>query len=37
MGIDGRALDRISVPRPGRFTHELTFRRCLQCGSATEK
>jgi hypothetical protein len=27
----GRALDRIGVPHPGRFTDEFTFRRCPQC------
>lgn len=27
-----RALDRIGVPHPGRFTDEFTFRRCPQCG-----
>ncbi len=27
-----RALDKIRVPHPGRFTDEFTFRRCLQCG-----
>lgn len=26
------ALDKIGVPRPGRFTDEFTFRRCVQCG-----
>lgn len=28
----GRALDRIGVPHPGRFTDEFTFRRCPRCG-----
>jgi hypothetical protein len=28
----GRALDRIGVPHPNRFTDEFTFRRCPQCG-----
>jgi hypothetical protein len=27
-----RALDRIGVPHPGRFTDEFTFRRCPRCG-----
>jgi hypothetical protein len=27
-----RALDKIAVPNPGRFTDEFTFRRCVQCG-----
>lgn len=27
-----RPLDRIGVPHPGRFTDELTFRRCPRCG-----
>jgi hypothetical protein len=27
----GRALDRIGVPHPGRFTDEFTFRRCPRC------
>jgi hypothetical protein len=26
------ALDRISVPHPGRFTAEILFRRCERCG-----
>ena len=26
------ALDRLGVPHPGRFTTEVLFRRCEQCG-----
>lgn len=26
------ALDRAGIPHPGRFTHELVFRRCPACG-----
>jgi hypothetical protein len=26
------ALDRIPIPNPGRFTHEIVFRRCASCG-----
>jgi hypothetical protein len=26
------ALDRISIPHPGRFTQEVLFRRCPACG-----
>jgi hypothetical protein len=29
--VVGRALDRIGVPHPGRFTDEFTFRRCPRC------
>src|SRR5262249_57916045 len=25
------ALDRVGLPRPGRFTGEITFRRCPEC------
>jgi len=28
----GRALDRAGVEHPGRFTHEVVFRRCEECG-----
>ena len=28
----GRALDRACVEHPGRFTHEVVFRRCEECG-----
>jgi hypothetical protein len=28
----GEALDRIGVVHPGRFTTEVTFRRCTACG-----
>jgi hypothetical protein len=28
----GRALDRVGVEHPGRFTHEVVFRRCEECG-----
>jgi hypothetical protein len=28
----GRALDRAGVAHPGRFTHEMVFRRCEGCG-----
>ncbi|WP_328744992.1 hypothetical protein OHT57_06025 [Streptomyces sp. NBC_00285] len=27
-----RALDRAGVEHPGRFTHEVVFRRCERCG-----
>lgn len=27
-----RALDRTGVAHPGRFTHEVVFRRCEECG-----
>nr|WP_203615151.1 hypothetical protein [Streptomyces sp. SID13726] len=27
-----RALDRAGVAHPGRFTHEVVFRRCEECG-----
>src|SRR5262249_22111149 len=26
------ALDRVGLPHPGRFTQEVTFRRCPACG-----
>ncbi|WP_405523048.1 hypothetical protein [Streptomyces canus] len=28
----GHALDRAGVEHPGRFTHEVVFRRCGECG-----
>ncbi|MDT0484186.1 hypothetical protein [Streptomyces doebereineriae] len=28
----GRAVDRAGVEHPGRFTHEVVFRRCEECG-----
>jgi hypothetical protein len=31
-GAVAEALDRIGIPHPGRFTTELTFRRCPACG-----
>jgi hypothetical protein len=31
-GRGRRALDRIGVPHPGRFTTEMVFRRCRKCG-----
>lgn len=29
------ALDRAGVAHPDRFTHEVVFRRCLQCQERT--
>src|SRR5438093_12502 len=26
------ALDRLGIPHPGKFTQEITFRRCTACG-----
>jgi hypothetical protein len=26
------SLDRVGIPHPGRFTQEVTFRRCTACG-----
>lgn len=28
----GRALDKIGIPHPGRFTEQIVFRRCPSCG-----
>ena len=30
-----RALDRAGVAHPGRFTHEVVFRRCERCGECS--